>query len=464
MAAPLEFGTFEDSRDGHVYKTVKFAGKEWFVENLAYKVKGSYAYGNDESNVEKYGRLYRYDSLKDAIPIGWHLPTKTEIDELASALVEAGFKQLHGRVLKSVEWPAERKIEGGTDAVGFNIKAGGYGQTESDFSYLGESAAFWIENDQEKDKASWYWSFDCYAEFNIYRDSGWMCEEHSRSVRLVKNTEKQTAQQLKRLGKIAATDDRVKWLAKRHKSDLAAWKKNPVPEYGSFVDERDGRTYKTVKIGGLEWMAENLDFNAPKSKPDELGRGRLYDWRCMTGLPLKSRFGDFSEEARQAIDGEQFQGIAPEGWHLPSKAEAEHLLKCIAAAGYKNREGFALKAKDIWEKVCSQKTSLERLTCPVCGGKRLVAGKDHDVACPECKGSGTVFGEVPIKFLPGGDALGFGLTPISGYMEPISAIGIAGDGSVVLYVSCNSDEAKVATFFDYKDFRFVRCVRNLEIH
>jgi hypothetical protein len=74
-----------------------------------------------------------------------------------------------------------------------------------------------------------------------------------------------------------------------------------------------------------------------------------------------------------------------------------------------------------------------------------------------------VYGEVPIKFLPGGDTLGFGLTPVSGYMEPISAIGIAGDGSVVLYVSCNSDEAKVATFFDYKDFRFVRCVRNLEI-
>ena len=33
------------------------------------------------------------------------------------------------------------------------------------------------------------------------------------------------------------------------------------PEYGQLTDERDGKTYKTVKIGAKEWMAENLhDF------------------------------------------------------------------------------------------------------------------------------------------------------------------------------------------------------------
>jgi uncharacterized protein (TIGR02145 family) len=82
-----KFGTFTDSRDSKVYKTVKIGTQIWMAENLAYKTNGNiWAYNNDESNVVKYGYLYDWTTAKKACPAGWHLPTDDEWTKLINYL------------------------------------------------------------------------------------------------------------------------------------------------------------------------------------------------------------------------------------------------------------------------------------------------------------------------------------------------------------------------------------------
>jgi uncharacterized protein (TIGR02145 family) len=99
----------------------------------------------------------------------------------------------------------------------------------------------------------------------------------------------------------------------------------------TFTDARDGKTYKTVKIGEQTWMAENLNYKTDRSwcyddyENDEnkcKAYGRLYGW----------------DAAKTAC---------PKGWHLPSKAEWNSLIE---AAGGKNVAGKVLKSTSGWEK------------------------------------------------------------------------------------------------------------------
>lgn len=135
---------FVDSRDGYEYKTVVIGGQTWMAENLRFNAPGSWCYGDDESNCQKYGRLYTWDTAKAACPGGWHLPTKEEWDTLSAAV---GGKEKAGIKLRSKSgWKGNHN---GTDPYGFSALPGGSRRTSGAFFDAGDVGLWWTATEGE---------------------------------------------------------------------------------------------------------------------------------------------------------------------------------------------------------------------------------------------------------------------------------------------------------------------------
>ena len=125
---------------------------------------------------------------------------------------------------------------------------------------------------------------------------------------------------------------------------------NPNIDYGELKDSRDGKVYKTVKIGDQVWMAENLNYDLPR--PTEKDSSK-YSW-CYADKDMycdkMGRFYYYSgvykgievDDMSKCLDNDiigycstiadppkTIQSICPDGWHLPSKTEWKTLVKAV---------------------------------------------------------------------------------------------------------------------------------------
>ena len=107
-------------------------------------------------------------------------------------------------------------------------------------------------------------------------------------------------------------------------------------EYGTLADSRDGKSYKTVKIGSLTWMAENLNYDN-----SAVATGSIDSSFCYDGIPANcEKYGRLYQEYAATA-------VCPEGWRLPT-ADDWRDLTTTAKSEFGDDNG-SLRAVGEWE-------------------------------------------------------------------------------------------------------------------
>ncbi|MDR2591599.1 MAG: SUMF1/EgtB/PvdO family nonheme iron enzyme [Chitinispirillales bacterium] len=372
--------TFIDSRDCRRYRAVKIGGDVWMAENLNYKTpRNSWCMENEESNCEKYGRLYDWETAKSICPVGWHLSTAEEWDRLLTAV--DGKRSGHDRddwiggaskkLRAKSGWDKDEDDEqsgDGTDDYGFSALPGGERYRGGEYDEPGSQGSWWIadENNGSSSHNRQIFNKDLVFSGASSKEQGYSVRCVSDDGYIVKAGERGTFSLAVTAGSggtaavaprkdVYAAGERVTlaavpgdgyvfagWTGGRVtdsaslvtsaavRSDMAVTANFRRIDYGKLTDERDGKTYRTVKIGRQTWMAENLNYK-PEESADESGcldgkegncakYGRLYDWHTATE-------------------------VCPSGWYLPPLDDWNKLARYVGGVDV---AGKKLKAANGW--------------------------------------------------------------------------------------------------------------------
>lgn len=323
LNSDITYGEFLDTRDYQVYKTIEICDKNgncqiWMAQNLNYNnnddVGASYCYDNREGYCDEYGRLYSWNSAKNACPSGWHLPSNTEWETLFDVV---GGISVAGKKLKSTSgW---RNSGNGDDVFGFAVLPAGYRNYYGSFYYAFENASF-CSATEYSDYETYVWNFDYRYELvdSSSRNKGGSCSvrcimnavivvESSSSVAESSSLEESSSsrdvilsssQNLQSSSSAKSSSSAASSSSAKSSSSTASsscGERKPMPyttecppgqvctyapteqlnpkiTYGELLDTRDYQVYKTVEICDGDnvncqtWMAQNLNYSYTSAK------------------------------------------------------------------------------------------------------------------------------------------------------------------------------------------------------
>ena len=388
----IKYGTLVDNRDGRKYKTVKIApewddySQEWMAENLKYSdsvrtpsLKGRNAcYRDSVKYCEISGRYYSWlaaiDYMKLAedpsnpldcsrektcginnqkvqgiCPEGWHLPTK---EEWATLIATLGSSSVAGKHLKALTgWDKKSGDDNnGDDAHGFSALPTGKFLTSGEFDRAGSDVYYWSSYESDERNAI-YMNIN-----NIFTQTYFAGRDKSEklTIRCAKD----------QLNSSSSSVPLRYWSwdvpkERRFNSNIS---------YGTMIDSRDNREYKTVTIApagkyySRVWMAENLNYADSVKTPVLKGRswcyndsakycdvgGRYYTWAAAidsVALLTDSKNPMICGDNMNCGLDFQVQGICPDGWHLPTVQEWNGLFEAVGGVEV---AGEVLKARNGW--------------------------------------------------------------------------------------------------------------------
>ena len=153
------FGRLTDSRDHHVYNTIRIGSQVWMAENLNFSdsmtyenLKGNnWCYRDDDDECTTLGRYYSWSAainksaaecgydqacslptgdVQGICPDGWHLPSDAEFKTLIvnaseGDLTTYSISNSVGTKLKAPGWTAYEGVPDGSNTSGFSAKGAG---------------------------------------------------------------------------------------------------------------------------------------------------------------------------------------------------------------------------------------------------------------------------------------------------------------------------------------------------
>ena len=374
--------------NGHQHHIIN--NNEWLNNN---KKDGWCYYDNDIKNGKKYGILYQSEAAKYACPNGWHIPAGEEWVYLTNYL--GGGELAEGKLKSTFEWGKAsgflcvERVSGtfsylddehyyfwgydfwGNDfwdksnLDGFTIPQSS--EFEGKILVIYSSIPFsndgivvrCIKNTEEY--TIWKKAFkentkEAMQEY-IYKYPNGLYVKNANKV-IEKKQEEEAYNKAKNKGTKKAYQEYIQNYpkgdyvkeAKKAINSLSKKAKKKTPkrnEYGYFTDPRDGKTYKTIKIGTQTWFAENLNYTENDGYIKHITDGKEWSYNGKyNGWCYYNNNPSNGAKYGALYQWEAAKYACPPGWHIPTMDEWRELADYL---GGEKVAGGKMKATYGWK-------------------------------------------------------------------------------------------------------------------